>query len=78
MKAGSREAELKKEGWIKCFTIDEPRLSEAVELYESLGFDVRLEPATTAEGECAICYDNEPTRFKTIYTRPKRSGHPKP
>ena len=39
-----REAELEKEGWSRQFTSDEPRLSEAVELYKSLGFEVHLEP----------------------------------
>ncbi len=35
----TREEELKKEGWEKRFTIDEPRLSEMVEQYKELGFD---------------------------------------
>lgn len=37
---------------------DEPRLSEAVELYKSLGYEVRLEPALfdkTSE-ECKNAY----------------------
>lgn len=36
-------------GWTKQFTTDEPRLSEAVELYKSLGYEVRLEPASFDE-----------------------------
>ena len=36
--------ELEKEGWIKRTTIDEPRLSEIIEEYESLGYEVHLEP----------------------------------
>ena len=36
--------ELEKEGWIKRTTIDEPRLSEIILEYESLGYEVRLEP----------------------------------
>jgi hypothetical protein len=36
--------ELEKEGWPRQFKADEPRLSEAVEMYNSLGFEVHLEP----------------------------------
>ncbi|MFH1111325.1 MAG: hypothetical protein V1790_19330 [Planctomycetota bacterium] len=31
----TRRAELEAQGWTACFVADEPRLSEAVELYES-------------------------------------------
>jgi hypothetical protein len=44
MVSKSREAELDKEGWTRQFMADEPRLSEAVELYKSLGFEVHFEP----------------------------------
>ena len=40
----SKEEQLKREGWMRQFTTDEPRLSEAVELYRSLGYEVHLEP----------------------------------
>ena len=40
----SRKAELKEEGWEKRTIIAEPKLSEIVAEYESLGFEVRLEP----------------------------------
>ncbi len=59
-------------------TIDEPRLSECVELYESLGYEVHLEPATPSEfEECRKCYDfeDETATVKTIYIRPKRRMH---
>ena len=36
--------ELEKEGWIKRTTIDEPRLSEIILEYQSLGYEVHLEP----------------------------------
>jgi hypothetical protein len=32
-----RRAELEEEGWTRQFTADEPRLSEAVEMYKLLG-----------------------------------------
>ena len=62
--------ELKKEGWEKRFTTSEPRLSEAVELYESMGFEVLVLPAAPEdmnEAACDVCVD--PNTLKTIYTR---------
>jgi hypothetical protein len=69
----AREEELKKKGWRRQFTTDEPRLSEAVELYRSLGFEVHLEPATfDVENEiCKVCVQSNCGRYKTIYIRPK-------
>ena len=75
-----REEELAMEGWERRFVASEPRLSEAVELYESIGFDVLLEPLPTEEaledagcGEkgCTACFDVDRERYKIIYTRPK-------
>ena len=73
-KMGKREEELKKEGWERQFTYDEPRLSEAKELYESMGLEVHLEPATKEElgGECSECFGDDTGKYKTIYTRGKK------
>jgi hypothetical protein len=68
----SREEELKKEGWEKRFTIDEPRLSEMVEQYKELGFEVLLEPVDPDSEECTTCLTAFIDRYKTIYTRPKK------
>jgi hypothetical protein len=59
-------------GWTRRTTIDEPRLSELVELYEELGFEVRLQPVSPEElgDQCNECMLEEPDRFRTIYTRP--------
>ncbi len=65
----TREEELKKEGWEKRFTIDEPRLSEMVEQYKELGFQVLLEPVDTSSEECVSCITAFSDRYKTIYTR---------
>jgi len=65
----TREEELKKEGWEKRFTIDEPRLSEIVEQYRELGFEVLLEPVDTASEECTTCMTAFYDRYRTIYTR---------
>jgi hypothetical protein len=76
MVSKSRETELDKEGWSRQFTADEPRLSEAVELYKSLGFEVRLELVVPDENseECAACLEVMCSRYKTIYTRPAEGG----
>ncbi len=73
-----REEELIRSGWEKRFTADEPRLSEMKEMYESIGFEVLLEPlpgkeelAACAESGCTTCLDADPERYRTIYTRPK-------
>ena len=58
-------------GWERMTTIDEPRLSELVELYEELGFEVLLRPVSAEElgQECAECVLAAPERYRTIYTR---------
>jgi hypothetical protein len=67
----SREEQLKKEGWEKRFTIDEPRLSEMLEQYKELGFEVLLEPVDLSSEECTSCIAVDPKRYKTIFTRLK-------
>jgi hypothetical protein len=66
--------ELEKEGWVKRTTIDEPRLSEIVEEYESLGFDVHLEPAKVEDldEECRRCYQNQIDKIRTVYVRKRK------
>jgi hypothetical protein len=66
---GKSAAELEAEGWQRCFIADEPRLSEAVETYEELGFQVRLLPVPLEEIECTECMRQDPDRFRVIYTR---------
>lgn len=68
-----RKKKLKREGWIRQFTADEPRLSEAVELYRSLGYEVRLEPAEFDEenATCKVCIQISCQKCKTIYVRRK-------
>jgi len=70
----AREKELEKGGWIKQTTIGEPRLSEIVELYKSLGYEVRLEPVKLDEldEECRKCYEDEVDKVKTVYVRKKK------
>ena len=63
--------ELEKEGWIKRTTIDEPRLSEIILEYESLGYEVHLEPVKLEdlEKECKRCYQSQIDKLKTVYVR---------
>jgi hypothetical protein len=67
------DEDLKKEGWTRQTTIDEPRLSELAELYESLGLEVHLEPVVAEEmsEECKQCFKGDPGDYRTIYTRKK-------
>ena len=51
--------------------MDEPRLSEAMEQYKEIGFEVLLEPVDTSSKECTGCLTAMSDRYKTIYTRPK-------
>ena len=82
----SIEERLAKEGWSKRFVANEPRLSEAVQLYEESGFEVRLEPLPkkptcescpgpeeeqAGQGECRICFEGFEAQFKIIFTRPR-------
>ncbi len=74
---------LEDEGWTKQFVANEPRLSEAVELYKETGFEVHLEPlpegptcesceGDEGEHECRICFDGFEDQYKIIFTRPKK------
>jgi hypothetical protein len=68
-----RDEELKKHGWVRQFVTDEPRLSEAVQLYQEIGYEVRLEEATFEEVNqmCKNCLDVDCGKYKTIYIRRK-------
>ena len=69
----TRQQELENEGWTRQFTTDEPRLSEAVEEYKELGFEVLMEPIDSSEtgGECTSCLMADCDHYKVIYTRRK-------
>ena len=71
----TREEELASLGWTRRFVACEPRLSESVDLYESLGHEVHLEalpdnpdPADCEE-QCRICFEEDKDRYRIIYTR---------
>ena len=66
--------ELEKKGWLKRTTIDEPRLSEIVEEYKSLGYEVRLEPVKLEDldEKCRRCYEKQVDKIKTVYVRKRK------
>lgn len=66
----TKDDELQRDGWEKRFSASEPRLSEARELYRSLGYEVLVldaVPLDLNEEECSACLNQ--TEVKTLYTR---------
>ncbi len=67
-----REQEVPPRGkdWERTFTIEERRVSEYLDLYESIGYDVRVEPASPDEiQECQACFKVDFDNLRTIYIR---------
>ena len=60
------EAELLAQGWERRFIYDEPRLSEAVEIYRELGFEVTLLPVSPDDVDCSECMKEEPERREKV------------
>ena len=68
----TREEELISQGWEKQSTNDEPRLSELVETYKEIGFEIHLEPFNPDEEPgCTECMKISPDIYKTIYIKKK-------
>ncbi len=66
------EADLGSIGFRKRFIADEPRLSEAADMYRELGEDVYLKPLEAedlAGADCTECYKANPGKFRVIFTR---------
>ncbi|TET61659.1 MAG: hypothetical protein E3J52_00785 [Promethearchaeota archaeon] len=60
--------------WERGFTVEEHRVDEYVELYESIGYEVRVEPATPDETEdCQVCFKADFNNLRTIYIKRKRN-----
>lgn len=58
--------------WTRRSVLAEPRLSEAVELYQELGFEVFLKEVTQDEcspEECNTCLMEDSSRYKIIFTK---------
>jgi hypothetical protein len=73
-----REEELVAAGWERRFIACEPRLSEMVEMYKEIGFEVHLESlpskeemeqSSCEESGCTACFYEDPERYRIIFTR---------
>lgn len=72
---------LEQQDWTKQFVANEPRLSEAVEMYKEAGFEVHLEPLPPQsrqpaeekcelDADCRQCFEGFEDQYKIIFTRP--------
>lgn len=60
------------QGWLRRFMVEAGRADECIELYESLGHDVRMRPVradSLVDEECATCLLAASHRYVVIYTR---------
>jgi hypothetical protein len=61
-------------GWVRRAIIDNHRVSEQVEMYESIGFEVMVkdvDPEQLPEVYCKTCYIANPEKYKILFTRKK-------
>jgi hypothetical protein len=66
----NREEALLQEGWIKRSHYDEPRLSEVIQMYREIGFEVHTEPVRLKDAPgCNECMKTCLDKFKMVYTR---------
>ena len=78
---GGREGELVAQGWTKQTTIGEPRLSELVDNYRNMGYEVYVieHPIEASGDSCNTCFSAGAEigqMYGDIYIR--RSGNAKP
>jgi hypothetical protein len=70
------EDALLKDGWVRQTVIGEPRLSEIVQNYKAMGFEVHVEEfKTEGDSGCTTCFDagqGMGFMYGTVYVR-KRS-----
>jgi hypothetical protein len=60
--------------WLKRSIIDNELVSEHVEMYESIGFEVMVKdvgPEHLPEEYCKECFIANPEKYKILYTRKK-------
>ena len=60
--------------WERRSIIDNDRVSEQVEMYESIGFEVMVkdvDPERLPEEYCKECFIANPEKYKILYTRKK-------
>ena len=74
-KVVTAEDALAKDGWVRQTTIGEPRLSEIVQNYRAMGFEVHVEEFKSQGDGCNTCFDAGQElgfSYGTVYVR-KRS-----
>ncbi len=65
---------LRGKDWERGFTVEEHRVDEYVELYESIGYEVRVESATPDDQEeCQTCFKTDFDNLRTIYIKRKEN-----
>jgi hypothetical protein len=78
--SGTLREQLVAEGWQERFSAAGPRLQEAADYYESLGYEVRVEDLldTAADEACTTCFvgDGIEGRVGVIFTRGERAAVP--
>ncbi len=68
----NRDLPVRGKEWERGFTIEEKRVSEYVELYESIGYESRVESATPNEvDDCQACFRADFDNLRTIYIKRK-------
>lgn len=61
---------LEADGWTQRFTASGPRLQEAIETYQGLGFEVKTVPVKEMGGnDCSVCFENANDKSVMIFTR---------
>jgi hypothetical protein len=67
------EIPLRGKDWERGFTVEENRVAEYVELYESIGYEVCVELATPNESEnCQECFKADFDNLRTIFIKRKK------
>ncbi|MFH1700924.1 MAG: hypothetical protein ABIE07_10085 [Candidatus Zixiibacteriota bacterium] len=63
---------LKADGWNPQFTASGPRLAEALENYEMLGFEIKTVAVRDLDcGGCNVCFEDKNDKTVMIFTRKK-------
>ena len=70
----NRDLPVRGKDWERGFTIEEKRVNEYVELYDSIGYETNVESATPNEvDDCQACFKAEFDNLKTIYIKRKQN-----
>jgi hypothetical protein len=70
-----RRKQLEKEGWLRQFVADIPLANNAVEIYDLLGYEVRLQPPNRSHSKKGTSSSSEESQgqCQIVYVRPKKS-----